>query len=201
MHDDPKHNTSCDDPYAACLWADKLLCRAAPEDYIKEWEQYIASDQEADLPSTLVPVVIFRIVDEYLALPTISIGQITEMKSIHRLPHQRGKILKGLVNMNGQLRLFISLANLLELGDLFKGLEMHESHTLLMIQEEGEVWVFAVSEVCGLHHCDLARLKNTPVTVSKSTANYLKGVFYWGDRSVGLLEEELLFFSLRRSIL
>ena len=201
MQDDPRYNSTFDDPYAEGLWADKLLRRAAPEDYIREWEQYISGDKEADLPSTLIPVVIFRIGEEYLALPTIAIGQITEMKPVHRIPHQRCKILKGLVNINGQLRLFVSLANLLELGDVFKGVEMHESHTLLMIEEEGEVWVFAVSEVCGLHHCDLARLKNVPVTVSKSTANYLKGVFSWSDKNVGLLEEELLFFSLRRSLL
>ena len=188
-------------PLRKGLWADKLLRRHAPEDYIREWEEYITGEKEAELPSTLIPVVIFRMGEEYLALPTIAIGQITEMKSIHRIPHQRGKILKGLVNMNGQLRLFVSLASLLQLGDVFKGVEMHQSHTLLMIEEEGEVWVFAVSEVCGLHHCDLARLKNVPVTVSKSTANYLKGVFTWAEKSVGLLEEELLFFSLRRAIL
>lgn len=200
MDDDPRNNTF-DDPYSVGLWADKLLRRPAPEDYIREWEQYITGDQEADLPSTLIPVVIFRVGGEYLALPTVAIGQITEMKPVHRIPHQRGRILKGLVNINGQLRLFVSLANLLELGDVFKGVEAHTNNSLLMIEEEGEVWVFAVSEVCGLHHCDLARLKNVPVTVAKSAANYLKGVFSWSDRSVGLLEEELLFFSLRRSLL
>lgn len=201
MQDDPRNNTFFDDPYAEGLWADKLLRRTAPEDYIKEWEQYISADKEAELPSTLVPVVIFRIGDEYLALPTIAIGQITEMKPVHRIPHQRGRILKGLVNINGQLRLFVSLPNLLELGDVFKGVDAHESHSLLMIEQEGEVWVFAVTEVCGLHHCDLARLNNVPVTVAKSTANYLKGVFSWTDRSVGMLDEGLLFFSLRRSLL
>jgi hypothetical protein len=41
---------------------------------------------------------------------------------------------------------------------------------------------------------------NVPVTVSKSTANYMKGVITWRDFQVNLLDEGLLLYSLKRSL-
>ncbi len=145
-------------------------------------------------PDPSLGVIVFRVGQEHFALSSNVVGQITEKKPVHRIPHQFGKILKGIVSIHGQLRLFVSLAHLLDLDEA-------EPHAFLMIEKEGEVWVFAVSEVYGLHRCDLARLQGVSVSAAKPAVNYLKGFFFWGDKTVGLLEEELLFFGLRRGIL
>ena len=44
-------------------------------------------------------------------------------------------------------------------------------------------------------------IENVPVTVTKSSANYLKGIVHWKGKSVAYLDEELLFYSLKRSAL
>ncbi len=109
--------------------------------------------------------------------------------------------MQGVVNINGQLRLYVSMVHLLEIGSDQSLFEAGQKRSMMVVEREAEVWAFAVTEVCGIHYCDLRELHNVPVNVAKSTANYLKGVFYWNDHSIGLLDDELLFFSLRKCLL
>ena len=43
-------------------------------------------------------------------------------------------------------------------------------------------------------------LQSLPSTVSKAAARYTQGVLPWGQPSVGLLEEQLLLYTLGRSL-
>ena len=181
--------------------ADRLLRRRAAADYLAEWETFIGKPKETPSTVHICGTVIFRIAHDYLAIPTAVVGQVTELKPVHRIPHQRGKTVQGVVNINGQLRLFVSMIQLLEIGSDHTLFESAQKRSMMVVEREAEVWAFAVTEVCGIHYCDLCDLHNVPVNVAKSTANYLKGVFYWNDHSVGLLDDELLFFSLRKCLI
>lgn len=180
---------------------DQLLSREIPLDYVKEWETLLARDKGNDQVAPHSAITIFRVGSEYLAISSLVVGQITTMRTIHRVPHIKNRVIKGVVNINGRLRLFISLEELLSLNkatDVQSDAEKSEGQ-MILIEDEAEVWTFGVSEVMGVFHCDLTILKNVPVTIVKSTANFVKGVFTWRDKSVGLLDEQLLMFSLRRS--
>lgn len=181
--------------------ADQLLRRRAPEGYLQEWEVFLGSPKEAPATASMSATVIFKICNEFLAISTAVVGQVTELKPIHHVPHQRGKIVRGCVNINGQLRMFVSMTSLLEISSDEKVLDNSQQHSMMVIENESDVWAFAVTEVCGVHHFDMSQLNNVPVNVAKSTANYLKGVFYWNEQSVGYLDDELLFFSLRKCVI
>jgi chemotaxis-related protein WspD len=181
--------------------ADRLLRRRAPTEYLMEWEALISKAKEQPLSTHISATVIFRLGTEFLAIPAAVVGQVTDIKPIHYIPHQRGPIVRGLVNINGQLRPFVSMVNLLEVGSEKELFLTQENYPMMVLEKESDVWAYAVSEVCGIHHCDMRQLKNVPVNVAKSTANYLKGVFYWNDHSVGFLDDELLFFSLRKCLI
>lgn len=182
--------------------ADLLLRRSPPPDYLQEWETFICESKNKTVSADERAIVVFRISSEYLAISTSVVGQVTEIKPIHRIPHQRGPIVRGLVNISGQLRMFISVMNFLEIGEERKTKDAKESQvSMMVIERDGDVWAFAVSEVCGIIHHDPGLMQNVPVTVAKSAANYLRGVFVWRENRVGLLDDELLFFSLRRSVL
>jgi chemotaxis-related protein WspD len=43
-------------------------------------------------------------------------------------------------------------------------------------------------------------LKEVPETVARSAATYSKALLPWHEHSVGLLDDELLFHSLKRSV-
>jgi chemotaxis signal transduction protein len=161
----------------------------------------LSRPKEVAVPDHMQAIVIFRIGEEYLAVSTAVVGQVTEMKPIHHVPHQRNKIIRGCVNINGQLRLFVSMTNLLEIGSDKEMLSSVDKCSMMVIENESDVWAFAVAEVCGIHHCDMRQLKNVPVNVAKSTANYIKGVLLWNSQNYGYLDDELLFFSLRKCLL
>jgi len=181
--------------------ADRLLRRRAPADYLIEWEAFVGKAKEEAPASHICATVIFRLGHEFLAVPAVVVGQVTDLKPVHRIPHQRGRIVQGLVNINGQLRPFVSMVNFLEVGKDTDVSESSAKHSMMVFEKEADIWAFGVSEVCGIHHTDMRQLKNVPVNVAKSTANYLKGVFYWNDHSVGYLDDELLFFSLRKLLI
>lgn len=184
---------------------DRLLNRLAPTNYVEEWEQLLGREKGESKQSSDSAVVIFRLQSEYMALTSMAIGQISTMRAVHRIPHLKGSLVKGVVNVNGRLRLHVSLEELLEVKnsqetDHGSEYAMRDERPMILFEREGEVWTFGVSEVMGVFPCDLSRLKNVPVTVSKSNANYIKGVIHWRDKDVALLDEDLLMFSLRRSL-
>lgn len=182
--------------------ANSLLAREPDESYIAEWTSLLAGDNgPKDYAET--SIVVFRIGQEWLALSTFICKQVADKRHIHSIPHRRDKILLGMVNLQGQLTLCVALNELLEINSTDmenKSLKELSEMRFLAIQKENETWVFPVSEIFGVIHTDLAKIENVPVTVSKSTANYLKGVIHWNGKNVSLLDEDLLFYSLRRSL-
>ena len=60
-------------------------------------------------------VVIFRIGTEWLALPTGIFQEVVDQCVVRTLPHRRGGILRGLVNVRGELLLCVALGAVLGL--------------------------------------------------------------------------------------
>jgi chemotaxis-related protein WspD len=97
--------------------------RPAPEGYLAEWTQWLASTEQhtrhttgdalAENDRDRVGVLIFRLGDEWLAFRTQTIAEVTMPRPVHRIPHRSNAILIGLVNLRGQLQLCISLHGLL----------------------------------------------------------------------------------------
>ena len=52
----------------------------------------------------------------------------------------------------------------------------------------------------GIHRCQPRELKEVPATVAKATATYTKSVLAWHDKTVGCLDDQLLFYTLNRSL-
>lgn len=177
----------------------RLLERKAEQDYIDDWTNLLAKPIPYPQNFKYSPLVIFRIYDEWLALCTQVFVEIGEKRPLHTIPHRSNKILLGLINLRGQLRLCIALHNFLEIKPR-EGYEdiLKNYQRILAIQKDGEFWAIPVHEVFGIYYCTPDSILNVPVTIAKSTANYLKGVITWEGNNVGYLDEELLFYSLRK---
>lgn len=193
----PKDHLTAEAPPESAV--DRLLQREASQDYVKEWELFLGREKSDVKDQSESAIVIFRLGSELLALSSLVIGQIIPTRHVHRIPHLKGSLVKGLVNVNGRLLLHVSLAELLEV-ELQPSEQEEGERPMILFERENEVWTFAVTEVLGVFHCDLTHLKNVPVTVAKSSANYIKGVIHWRDKYVALLDEDLLIFSLKRSV-
>lgn len=172
-----------------------LLNRKTDESYVEEWTALLQREIALESPEAQQSVVLFRLGGEWLAVATSIFAEIAQRRPIHRIPHRSGPLLLGLTNLRGQMRLCVSLHYLLQIEEGAK-----QYARMLAIQKGDQRWIFPVDEVYGNHRYRKRELQNVPVTVSKSTANYLKGVIAWEGKGVGVLDEDLLFQSLKRSL-
>jgi chemotaxis-related protein WspD len=100
--------------------------RTAPEGYMAEWTQWLASMEQRTRQSSgetlagtdrdRVGVLIFQLGEEWLAFRTQTIAEVTTPRPVHRIPHRSNAILIGFVSLRGQLQLCVSLHGLLGVG-------------------------------------------------------------------------------------
>lgn len=173
--------------------------RAAPEGYLSGWVGILeesSTSAEANLESLLV----FRLGDEWFALPTGVLVEVTTPRPCHRIPHRIDGILEGIVNIRGQLQLCVSAWRLLgiEGGDQ-PPTDSASGDTPRMLAVErhpgnaGDRWVFRVDHVAGVHRVERQSLRMVPSTVSQSGARFCRALFDWEDHVVGILDENRLF--------
>ena len=182
--------------------AAQLLEADLPAGHMAEWTGHFSGERTLEEAGTH-SVVIFRIGAEWLALPTAVFKEMATTRAVHALPHRRGGLVLGLVNVRGALLVCVSLGDLLGLEPKpeekeTRGRTLHRR--LLVISREGSRLVFPVDEVHGIHRCQPRELKALPATVAKAAATYTKSVLAWQDRTVGCLDDQLLFHSLNRSL-
>jgi chemotaxis-related protein WspD len=183
--------------------ASHLFERTPSHEYIEEWTKTLMQPPFSEEVKDALSVLVFRLGLEWLALPTIFFKEVASRRMVHHIPHRSDKILKGVVNLNGELKLYVALDQLLEIKTITSSLASATSYQqdrIVAIAKEGDLWVFPVEEIDGIYRWDLAQIENVPVNVSKSTADFVKGIMKMENKSVGLIDEELLFSSLKRSI-
>ncbi len=184
--------------------ADILLERRSDPAYIIEWSAFLQDQRVVNVQTDDISMIVFRLGCEWLGMSTLIFHEVSEQRQIHKIPHRKSHYLLGLTNFRGQLRLCVNLQNLLEIAP--KAISEVDSgnalkyRRMLSIQHETDFWIFPVDEVLGIFRFDLKKMENVPVTVSKSTANYIKGVISLANNTIGVLDEELLLYSMKRSL-
>lgn len=180
-----------------------LLDRDADPEYIDRWTGQLREVKRTK-DQNLVSAVVFRIAHEWLALPARLFQEVVHMRVVHRVPHAKSGVLKGIVNIRGELQLCVSLGRLLGVEKGNKPGGDDASHgiyeRLVVIAEQDNRYVFPVSEVRGIHRYGASDLHNVPATVEHGAANYMKGMLVLDDRHVGCLDEMLLFSALKRAL-
>ena len=182
--------------------AARLLDRDIPENYLDERTAIVSAENrflEAGTKST----VIFRVASEWLALSTAVFQEVAELGKIHKLPQHANGVLRGLVNVRGELLLCVALQVLLGMEKSTAGNSPKDQSTtdrLMVCNREGNRLAFFVSEVHGVHHFHPRDLKDIPATLARAAATYTTGVLHWNEKTVGLLDDELLFYALNKGL-
>jgi chemotaxis-related protein WspD len=161
--------------------------------------------------------VVFRVADEWLALPTDTLQQIEDLRPIHTLPHRRNRVVLGLVNVRGALTVAVSLGELLRLdmtaatkaaanaaaastGAGASAARSGRYARMLVAAHECEPVVFPVDEVHGVIRYAAGTLKPVPDTLSRSSAAHAAGVIAWQHKTVGVLDAARVFASVTQSL-
>jgi chemotaxis-related protein WspD len=193
------HCRSCP-VYAAA--AARQLDVEPPADYLTHWTQQVAQANALSQQSTL-SALIFRVGEEWLALPTRVLNEIASLRTVHSIPQRRDGVVTGLTNIRGELLVCVSLQRIVGAeARATNGIERHEATTarLLVLQQDDRRIVCPVDQVHGVERYGLHELTAAPATVGKAATSYTRALLVWKDRSVGLLDEARLFDCINRSL-
>jgi chemotaxis-related protein WspD len=178
----------------------QMLNRPLPADYRQERTEYFAVTRKSATGSR-TSLVIFRVGLEWLGLPTQVLQEVVEHSPVHSVPHRRHGVLLGLVNVRGELLPCVSVGRLLGLDPGASAEQLRTFYDrLLVIVWEGKRLLFTVDEVYGIHRFQSEDLTQPPTTLAKAALTFTQGIFPWQEKMVGLLEPELLFSTLNRSL-
>jgi len=173
----------------------RLLDREAPPEYLTEWTTLVGAERISAKPGTR-SVVIFRIDAEWLALSTAVLQEVMENYTIRTLPDRRSGIVRGLINVRGELMLCIAL-------EVVLGMEnagARASGDRLLIFGRGR-FAAQVSEVLGVHRYHPEDLRLTPATLrNASSGSYTAGILHWQGKTVACLDDDLLLFAVNKGL-
>jgi chemotaxis-related protein WspD len=178
----------------------RFLDAPSPPGYLEEWTARLLAPIE-ETATDLQSVLIFRLGEEWLALRVQVLIEVTNARTIHRIPHRAG-LLAGLVNIRGELHLCIHLDRLLGM----KPTTAKDSGTAngqprwVVAERDSNCWVFPVDEVDQVYRFPAGELTGVPATVARAGGHLTRGVFTWKERAVGYLDDERLFQVLRTRV-
>ncbi len=177
-----------------------LLERPLPPNYETEWAQVFAEKKKEEVPGTL-SVLIFCLAEQWFALPAQLLEEVITPQPIHSIPHRHNPVLIGLINVHGEIRLCVSLKDLLGLAESAPVTgERKPYKRMIVINKQDHRLVFPVHEIHGIQRVHPQAFENVPVTVAKAKTTFTKQLFTWEHTSVALLDDELLFYKLTRSV-
>ncbi|WP_373377299.1 chemotaxis protein CheW [Cupriavidus nantongensis] len=143
--------------------------------------------------------LVFRIGDEWLALPTATLGEVTAPCPVHSLPHRRDAAVLGLAAVRGNLLACLSLAHLFDTGAAQAELDAAGSRFLILGQGRAAI-ALPVAEIAGIVRVRRAALQPLPATLARGSARYTQALFLDQGRSVGLLDAAQVRQALARSL-
>ncbi|MCY1327577.1 CheW-like domain protein [compost metagenome] len=144
--------------------------------------------------------LIFRIGDEWLGLPSLSLVEVAPVCPVHSLPHQRSPVLIGVANVRGALVACIALGELLGLAAGGARREGRHLPRMLILAAPGGPIVAPVDEVAGIHALSPAEVVVDEAPQLFVNDRFTRGVVHWRSRSVRLLQEEELLEAATRSL-
>lgn len=178
----------------------RLLDRAPEPEALREATRHVAAKAE-DLRSLTASLFVFRLGAEWLGLTASVVDEVIEPRPVHTLPHRREGVVRGLVNVRGQLTVCVALESLFHLepgpADAARSLL---SRRLVVLAWQDQRLAFEADEVHGSHRYDPAAVGNVPATVAHSVSPFSSGILAMGRRNVGVLDDALVLGALNRRL-
>ena len=134
--------------------------------------------------------------------PTLAVDEIAELRGIHSLPHRRGGMLLGLVNVQGELVVCVSLSRILGFEEVMAAKAIAATtagRRLVVVRSESGRIAFPVDEVERTQRYDPRDLKSVPATLAKVGGQLHEGHPGVARPPVGCLDDQLVVAAMNRS--
>jgi chemotaxis-related protein WspD len=129
------------------------------------------------------------------ALPLTCVRRVALPAKVCAVPHRSNRVVRGLCNLDGDLVLCASLANLLEIESPpgapcgRNGPDpAAEDRRMIVVGTSEASWAVEVDAVLGITVCDPERCLPPPITVEQARARYTKEILPVDERLVSLLD-------------
>lgn len=182
------HCRNCD---VFSLAGREVLESQPPEDYLSQWQEKI-SNEKAEREKGDVGVMVFRLGKEWLGLPVEYLQEIVEERKVHKIPHNEGEHILGIVNIGGEINTCYSLMNLLEIEEN-PTKDINELQRLIVIAINGDRFVLPVCEVSGTARYSSGDLLKTPTALEKKMGSYLLGMFKIQKKKIAALNVDQIY--------
>jgi chemotaxis-related protein WspD len=186
-----------------------LLDAPAPADFRQTATEHFARPAQAErghvASADMQSAIVFRLRAEWYAIRTAVCLEIADLRRVHSLPHRRDAAVLGVVNVRGGLLVCVSLAVVLGATAQAEAIPAQSSRRaavprLLVARGTAGSVAFPVDEVQGMERFRARDLKDVPSTVAQAQATYTQALISLSDRTVGLLDEQLLFYTVERAL-
>jgi chemotaxis-related protein WspD len=147
--------------------------------------------------NTQLKLFLFRLGEEWLGWPLAQVREVSSFQPLHAIPNQNNPLLKGLVNINGELMLCVSLGLLLGLQRSSGVAESRLAPRMLVLGTQDESWVVPLSEARGRVGFAASALQAPPHTAGLPQARYSLGVLPWEGKQVSYLDSRAVLQALR----
>jgi len=175
---------------------ESLFNRASDDRYRALWTEQISQPKrEHNRDGELV--LIFRIGEDLLALPTAHLQTVRPPVAIHRIPH-RPRPICGLANVDGMLAICVCLGTLIQRPPADP--DSPTAKLIMLGESEQTHWAFIADEVLIMHRLDSETIQTLPVTVSQSPTQRTRMLFEYDNQHVALLDAERIQQAIERSL-
>ena len=168
------------------------------EDYITQWKARFAREK-AERHDGKTSVVLFRMGRNWFGLATQIFREIAEPRPVRRIPHRTNSVLLGLMNVRGALHLCVNFQTLLKLDPQQMPEQTVQNlsafRRIVVIEKEGNAWAFQVDQIHSLY-----RVSASDVVAFSDPEKISRGIIEWQGKTVDLIDENLLFERLARSL-
>lgn len=207
VQEDVAANTQSANTQTASVY---LLQRSVSLEHLTAQAARLAQPLSQTTASESRSVLVFRLGREWFALPASCCQQVLIPVPAHTLPHRANATLLGVVNVEGQMLLKVSLREILDyqlgtaqLGSGQSGPKVYPRMVVIerTAADEPETWVFDVDELEGIQTVLEDRLEAVAAGVTAANSACTHRVFVWAEQRVSLLDDNRLFEALRQRAL
>lgn len=170
-----------------------LLNQPIPSGYRQEWTRIVAAEKKHK-QNNLQSAIVFRLGSEWLSLPVSLINEITLLRDIYNIPHNKNENIRGMVNIRGELIICMSLGNILGVEKPEKKQTKEECsiNRLITMKEGNSCVAFPVTEIDGIIYYEKNKLTPAPSTIVNSNMNFIEGMTVSNKKNIGCINHVAL---------
>lgn len=182
----------------------EIFEREISNSYIEYWTQRYAEPALTGIDD-FISVVSFRVGEQWYALPSEGLHEIVQNPGIHRIPHNKNPLLKGLINLRGRIYPCYNLAVVFGAEDSDKpsapSLKTRQSNRLLVISYLDELYAFPVAEIAGVNRYARSSLEKPSALDDALKSTLISAIIKLSDKRLHLLDASAVFDEIKSDVI